>query len=859
VLLPTEIELCEILGISEDEYWLFEEKISAISAKRNEAYELIPDIQAGSVLAYKIGTTTVGAILGKVAIAAALSYVGYLLTPKPRPINRGVTLEGSDAIGSKRFSPQFAFNTVQELATLGDTVPLVFANRNKGIGGVRVNGQLLWSKLLSLGRFQQLKAIVMFSLGEIDDRPDFSGYAIGDLLLSTYSKKKLDLFFKSSEMNENNRISDANRYTESEVVGMPFPYPDDVFADTWRVGTIPSVSGGVPNDLKVAAFSGTRNPTTQATFGLYSPMPNANVVKLPYEFVFETKGMDKKAIRALAVKRKKINTFWPTRAGFVGFANNNPTVEGNEVAYQILENVQEYVDDMKVGTKPHGVEDVISMVRSIREEIDSNIVIGEMYMAGDGLIVCTDIEDISTEAPDGTPWRQNESMYSGIERKYIFKVVEPSSIDYDAALTPFKVTDLRNGHGNIPQWTSDETRVGSEDGYRLNQDMTDITGPFYARAFRNPILQKVAMATVTNSRPCSITEIGLKSKVFGSIRGTNLNTIPEQSVLDDIFEDRGNFQAGTIDLYIKRYSFFKLQVRNAGGNGVWNDINNEIENEHSGLFCVKGNSPDFQYNYIKIIHPGMGMETNSQFEFRFKPYNGNNVLIKYINQEFNLLNATLTKSWQTGQNEASFVCKTQDYGTFVIEFAGISNLLLTHDDVSNTEWIKSYNRTIDLNSGPVAELSSSMAEGSNPMTHIVYDGPIYEGPPVDNTPVSYNYDTTSSNHNETLISLNKSYGLPGAANEWAWVAYVDGKEVGVHFGKAGESVYDIEIEAKNEITLVGRDGELNNTYKLKIDPVNGEDPFVDENPVDVANGESNPREVAYYKIERPDTNLTIYV
>ena len=33
----------------------------------------------------------------------------------------------------------------------------------------------------------------------------------------------------------------------------------------------------------VYSFSGARNPTTQAVFGLYSPMPNASVVKLSYE------------------------------------------------------------------------------------------------------------------------------------------------------------------------------------------------------------------------------------------------------------------------------------------------------------------------------------------------------------------------------------------------------------------------------------------------------------------------------------------------------------------------------------------------------------------------------------------------
>ena len=69
--------------------------------------------------------------------------------------------------GLKRFAPQFSFNTVQELANLGDLVPLVFTNQQEIInvgngtrqkyGGVRVNSQLMWSQLISLGRFQQLK------------------------------------------------------------------------------------------------------------------------------------------------------------------------------------------------------------------------------------------------------------------------------------------------------------------------------------------------------------------------------------------------------------------------------------------------------------------------------------------------------------------------------------------------------------------------------------------------------------------------------------------------------------------------------------------------------------------------------
>ena len=231
LLLPAEVELCTVLGLSKEEYFEFVDKTSAYNGQRKEGYELIPDIRNEAVTAWA-ATEAGKAILINTAISVALTAIGYLLTPKPKPLKAGANVRGEDAIGSKRFAPQFAFNSLQELAALGDTVPLVFANQSivvngsdDSIGGIRVNGQLLWSQLLSLGRLQQLKAIALFSLGEIDGRPDFAGWAIGDLLLSTYSEKKLDLFFKSSPMNQFNRITkfnypDGDKYSDSEKASL---------------------------------------------------------------------------------------------------------------------------------------------------------------------------------------------------------------------------------------------------------------------------------------------------------------------------------------------------------------------------------------------------------------------------------------------------------------------------------------------------------------------------------------------------------------------------------------------------------------------------------------------------------------
>ena len=851
LLLPSEIELCKTLGLCEDEYWYFVDQTAAYNGKRKEGYELIPDIRAAEAIF--VGGNIAGGLtlFGQVAVSVALTAIGYLLTPKPKALEAGATIRGEDAIGSKRFAPQFSFNSLQELATLGDIVPLVFTNQiqvlntSNVIGGIRVNGQLLWSQLLSLGRLQQLKAIALFSLGKIDGRPDFEGYAIGDLLLSTYSKKKLDLFFKSSEMDQFNRIEKGDRYDDSEVAGMPLPYTD-VFSDTWPVGN------STTNSSQVYPFSGTRNPTTQAIFGLYSPMPNASVVKLPYELIYPQPKTDNPAKRAVVTKQKKIATFWPTRAGFVG---GNVNAVDNVVTYRILKSNQEYNETESTGTKPHGIEDVVSMVRSIREEADSHIAVGETYMAGDGLIACIAIKNMDNEGEEGTPWRpttkiNGTEMYAGIERHYTFKVTE-TGVDYG---TLFKHPNLYD-HEQQPLWVNiadggDSIKIGSADPILTSQYMDDysLENGF---PYTNPILQRVAIGTITNSRPCAMTEIGLKSKVFSSIRGSNINGIPTKEALDDIYQDKVNFQLGQVDLFIKRFSFFKLQVRRAGTNGDWQDLNNQIQNDHTGLFCVRGNTPEFQYNYIKISHPQLGLSDDDQYEFRFKPYPGNNVALYHMNQKVNLLNAKL--SWnheeeETKQLESNFLSDTI-FGKFVISFAGRDDLILTFNEVSNTEWIQSLNTgTGESDNGGVTELSKTSQIGFSGIQY----GPVAPAP----TP-QYNYNTTAGQpHNETLVSLNTNY----PSGQWAWVAYEDGKEVGVTFTEPGVAATDIEIKSTEMVGGGIIITDQNGVASQPSDPHLSQSVYtMSSNTAHVTTNPINNEPVQYFKITKETPSITLTV
>ena len=260
MLLPTEADLCNTLGITEQEYFQFLEGVAAKVKEQPEAYGLVPGIfagpGAGALALYKGGALT---WLGQVAVGVALTAVSVLLAPKPPSQKQGTQEKTADVGGTKRFAPQFSFNSIQDLANLGDLIPLVFTNRqiidSITYGGIRVNSQLIWSQMVSLGSYQQLKILALFSLGEIARKPDLKGYAIGDLLIENYHAEKI---YKDTNGN------------------IPFLIDGGIFtgADTniFRV-----------DDKK--HFSGTRNPTTQATFGLSNPMPNATAYKLPYQLI----------------------------------------------------------------------------------------------------------------------------------------------------------------------------------------------------------------------------------------------------------------------------------------------------------------------------------------------------------------------------------------------------------------------------------------------------------------------------------------------------------------------------------------------------------------------------------------------
>ena len=126
-------------------------------------------------------------------------------------------------------------------------------------------------------------------------------------------------------------------------------------------------------------------------------------------------------------------------------------------------------------------------------------------------------------------------------------------------------------------------------------------------------VQQVAIASLTNNRPCHATEIGIKSEVWRQMTGAvNFNGWPTKQTVEKYEHKGGQITVGTVTKYMKRYSFFKLYVRTLNADN-WIDITG------NSPFAVSGVSPTNQYNTIHVEHPNGQLSVQ---EYKLAPVPG---------------------------------------------------------------------------------------------------------------------------------------------------------------------------------------------------------------------------------------------
>ena len=424
ILLPYEIQICEALGIEADEYFEYFDLLQQTKQERNAAFDHIPN-----VVNEPVSTTAI--ILA--VVGTALSAASALLAPKPRAPEqqrRGENLQGDSIRGRTKYAPLRQFDSVQELATLGSVIPLVYTNKeyDEKVGGVRVESQLLWSQIRNKQTYQLIKVLLLFSCGEIERRPAFSSYAFGSQKIQTYGASRLNMSFAYGGWRQGALV----RNPGNDSKGRPVDYTQATYEDLEAQREYFVIQNQYEEkdreeDDWYMDFCGTQTPSTSAQFGQYGPISNGTGWRYPFEFPGKGDGEDEDTkLKIFATRRKHAATFfrlmttieWKSNRRFIftigsasqqiGFISDfdvDPDIRQN-VFYenersggsssQPIVYTQERKYEWETEAKAAGGYDsALTAADENRQFADSSISVGDTFLLGDLVVTCTGVDSDS--------------------------------------------------------------------------------------------------------------------------------------------------------------------------------------------------------------------------------------------------------------------------------------------------------------------------------------------------------------------------------------------------------------------------------------------------------------------------------
>ena len=624
-LLPYERQLIEMLGISREEYEQFVAEIKA-NSKPIPADAIVAD--AGLTVA-----------IISLVIGLASTAVSFFLTPKPRAVDTrrrdGGTISLAGVTGQDRFAPSFGFESQQDLAAYGAAIPLIFTKKSSLAGdGLLVSPQLVWSRVLSRGAYQIVELQYLVGQGPLPLRSDWPSGAFGNLFLgnNTIDPGAVDdyAFYYRDGSGTDNRFGrehllNGNLMAEVE----PFRAPSKAGAAS-------------------LAFCSSFTPSNNTSFGVYSPIPNGTSLRLNWQVIAvnDQPGVrdEDKDFAPLDI-RKWISGTFPTRSEMIwqampgtganysrrtGIWNTNATtVEstittfgdfkakiyegdiGTELLVVVGVGRQALELDIRYESESSQGQELRNTLENEHSAQDAALQVGEQFIIGTGLWQVIRRQQLEGAAAYGTDgyWHL-EPAASGVDAdaksipllatlRCIRKI---GGFSKEGGLQPvvFGVPNQRIIEG------ADETYLGisNDDGTSKGINGKDL---ILDEAFF-PIC-KANVAVVQNTRPCEVTEIGIRSQVW--LRYNNLCnfiTVPAPEVLRRAQERGSQYQTGNINSYAKRVSLFSLDVRYAGSTSEddWAPVGR--------TFAVVGDTPTDQYNYIRITNP-----TGRALEYRMRP------------------------------------------------------------------------------------------------------------------------------------------------------------------------------------------------------------------------------------------------
>lgn len=634
-LLPQDRYIAEILGLTEEEMRWFK---AEVARKAQEAPA--PLVVAGAE------TAATFAIISAVssAISIGLTIIATFFAPRPRSGGglETVNKQGATLSSPTTFSPTYGFESIQDIAPLGDPIPRVYAKREfldgRWYGGVRVSTPLLWSQVWSLGGSQMLRAIFLVSEGRLESVHPTS-FAIGNNTLGAYafnsSRQRISVYFKKN----GGRLAAAD-YLSGASPSKDIGASGNYFSDIYRVDR--------GNNAIARDFCGAYKPSTSTLFGVYSPIANGlgyreNPQVRPLrqlkteqdDDVTRYRAMDDAGALAEAWKSKYV---YSSKTGIVSTSRGGGA--GDLVSLQPGDTFRLRLSGNSDGVlNPNGEPPVIrfspentdnvdgslkgdttllsvgSAVGGRQRQYDSSLVEGELYKVGSCLAILVD--------------RSGEFISESFFGPNLIEDGEPSSeaqvISQDLVCT-FEV--VRSGVVGVVGrdavssrfFTSAKyrPRLGNEDAARIWEHQTVGTdydagqiGSRHYTASSFPQIFRCALGSFAVNRPSRYFEVGIKSQVGMSIQGMcNFSDIPskrEEFALTGAELAYGGRGAGSYSAGPRT-----VTASPSGGSGSGMTVSIQVQSDGSIPSVLYTEPFPVANPYVTVVNPGTGYKEGDQ-------------------------------------------------------------------------------------------------------------------------------------------------------------------------------------------------------------------------------------------------------
>ena len=605
VFLPQDREIMGITGMSEEDYrWFVRQSIARSKLRPGEPVAFLD-----------FGISLI--------IGIALSAAAALLAPKPperETPREEKRVGGQDFVSGQRSAPTSGFDSVQNVVEIGSTIPLVYANRrqvgSETYGGVRVNTNLLWSQLLSIGGGQLLRGIFLVGEGTLNE-PDPEQFAIGNNLLRNFDlapsdSSRISVYYVNGSQSSNRIESTDNiagRFPNSDLGNAENNGGADVFE-----ARRPGVNQWAPD------FVFTRKPSNQTIFGVSGFIGNNMPFRLspeirPTETFKDIPNTPRNDSQAKS-DRERDNWKYYGRsgvhayqaAGTADFVDTGVGTQalsiGDRIKYTIFKESDfdgEFQFQIDGADGFTSTANVATSVASRQNSFDDRIVLGEKYLLGTAIGVC--VERSANAFQSETV---NIPVGGGQDVIAVFEVTEPGEI------ATWVEADLNPPLGS----KSNPGTVGSFEGSQYPKYFEESV-----TATNSTHILKLSEGFFTTERKTRYVEIGLKSVInlqlnslcyFRNVRLGN-DVLEFNNIDTRKFDKNVTYTNDRVTSPENRISCFRVSYRKAS-DSVYTTL--------PFVFGVRSLSSDAVFNYLRFEFTAPEADAETIYEFKLTPLSG---------------------------------------------------------------------------------------------------------------------------------------------------------------------------------------------------------------------------------------------